>query len=53
MKRLLIVSMAAVALALVPMVAAADEGEGDPHFGPFNASPDLGGNRGDIASITV
>jgi hypothetical protein len=35
MKRLLIVLMAASALALVPMAAAADEGEGDQHFGPF------------------
>ncbi|HVS06837.1 MAG TPA: hypothetical protein VHK65_11840 [Candidatus Dormibacteraeota bacterium] len=43
MKRLLMVSMAAVALALVPMAAAADEGEGDQHFGPFaSASTDSG-----------
>jgi hypothetical protein len=43
MKRLLIVSMAAVALALVPMAAAADEGEGNQHFGPFaGVSPDSG-----------
>jgi hypothetical protein len=44
MKRLLIVSMAAVALALVPIAAAADEGQGDNQdFGPFaGASPDSG-----------
>jgi hypothetical protein len=43
MKRLLIVLMAVSALALVPVAAAADEGEGDQHFGPFaGASPDSG-----------
>jgi hypothetical protein len=43
MKRLLIVLMAAAALALVPVAAAADEGEGDQHFGPFaGASTDSG-----------
>jgi hypothetical protein len=43
MKRLLMVSMAAVALALLPMAAAADEGEGNQHFGPFaGASGDSG-----------
>ncbi|HKV31616.1 MAG TPA: hypothetical protein VJT14_11440 [Candidatus Dormibacteraeota bacterium] len=43
MKRLLMVSMAALALALVPMAAAADEGEGGQHFGPFaGASGDSG-----------
>jgi len=40
MKRLLIVSMAAVALALVPMAAAADEGGGGQHFGPFAGADD-------------
>ena len=43
MKRLLIISVAAVALALVPMAAAADQGEGNQHFGPFaGASGDSG-----------
>jgi hypothetical protein len=43
MKRLLIVSMAAVALAMVPVAAAAADGEGDQHFGPFaGASGDSG-----------
>jgi hypothetical protein len=43
MKRLLIVSMAAVALALMPTAVAADAGEGVQHFGPFaGASPDSG-----------
>jgi hypothetical protein len=43
MKRLLMVSMAALALALVPVAAAADEGGGDQHFGPFaSASGDSG-----------
>ena len=53
MKRLLIVSVAAVALALVPMAAAADEGEGDQHFGPFaGASPDSGTCGNDWAADT-
>jgi hypothetical protein len=43
MKRLLTVLMAASALALVPIAALANEGEGDQHFGPFaGASPDSG-----------
>jgi hypothetical protein len=55
MKRLLIVSMAALALALVPMAAAADEGEGDQHFGPFaGTSPDSGtcGNNWAVDTFT-
>jgi hypothetical protein len=43
MKRLLMLSVAAAALALLPMAAAADERDGDHHFGPFaGASPDSG-----------
>jgi hypothetical protein len=44
MKRLLVVSVIAAALALIPMAAAADEGQGDSQdFGPFaGASPDSG-----------
>jgi hypothetical protein len=53
MKRLLIVSMAAAALALVPMAAAADEGGGDQHFGPFaSASGDSGTCGPDWAADT-
>jgi hypothetical protein len=53
MKRLLIVSMAALALALVPMAAAADEGGGDQHFGPFaGTSPDSGTCGNDWAADT-
>ena len=53
MKRLLIVSMAAVALALVPMAAAADEGGGGQHFGPFaGASTDSGTCGPDWAADT-
>ena len=53
MKRLLIVSMAALALALVPMTAAADDGEGGQHFGPFaSASGDSGTCGPDWAADT-
>ena len=54
MKRLLIVSIAAVALALVPMAAAADEGEGGGQdFGPFaSASGDSGTCGPDWAADT-
>jgi hypothetical protein len=53
MKRLLIVSMAALALALVPMAAAADEGGGGQHFGPFaSASGDSGTCGPDWAADT-
>lgn len=53
MKRLLMVSMAALALALVPMAAAADEGEGGQHFGPFaGASGDSGTCGPDWAADT-
>jgi hypothetical protein len=53
MKRLLIVLLAASALALVPVAAAADEGEGDQHFGPFaGSSPDSGTCGPDWAADT-
>jgi hypothetical protein len=53
MKRFLIVSMAAVALALLPVAAAADGGEGNHHFGPFaGASPDSGTCGPDWAADT-
>ncbi len=53
MKRLLMLSVVAAALALLPMAAAADGGDGDHHFGPFaGASPDSGTCGGDWAADT-
>ena len=53
MKRLLIVSMAGLALAMVPIGAAADRDEGDQHFGPFaGASGDSGTCGPDWATDT-
>ena len=54
MKRLLVVSVVAAALALIPMAAAADEGQGDSQdYGPFaGASPDSGTCGPDWAADT-
>src|ERR1700724_3561500 len=54
MKRLLVVSVVAAALALIPMAAAADEGQGDSQdFGPFaSASGDSGTCGPDWAADT-
>jgi hypothetical protein len=49
---LLIVSIAAVALALLPMAAAADEGTGDQHFGPFAGASTDSGTCADWAADT-
>src|ERR1700682_363509 len=54
MRRLLVMSVVAAALALIPMAAAADEGQGDSQdFGPFaGASPDSGTCGPDWAADT-
>jgi hypothetical protein len=53
MKKLLITSMAAMAIALLPVAAAANDGEGDQHFGPFaGASGDSGTCGPDWAADT-